>query len=1500
MTPENEPETLPEKKQKKSRLRRWLKISAVLTTGLLLLLALAVYLIPTGWIKDIIRSQVKSQTGRECSIGDVQLSIFGRVSVSDLRIHAAASAKKDLLCAQSLELTVRFMELLKKKLVINSLLLEKAEVNITRNKDGTFNFTDILDRFARSRTRKNPPHTCAGPAGTSGFIFRVNSGIISNSKIRFNDRTTDMQTDLTIDRINLSFADINKQIQVSGTVTPQAAKPLCELRFTGSLDLLENNAFAPGSSRLKLTVTAADIPEILKTTGLNTTVNLPSGKARADINLDMKGMKLDTVLSGSVQSVQLKHSSLSRNPVAIPELKINMAATADLENMTGTIQRLFLQSALFECTLRGNGGTSPSASSELVASMTADLKEISAFLANEKRFRFIPSQIQGKLTVNTSLKNGPAGLRSETIITGSGLRIPDGLPVPAANLNLSGLVSYTTQNDTVVIKELTVGSDLATLNAHGTVKGILSDVPLAASVNLSASSNLEKVCASLKRMPVTGTPELTADLNWSETKPDRLSLQCGLRFRSLYAPILKLFGIRKPFTGTTLTANADYVLSSGTASFKKLAMRSQLLDLDASGTVSLDPETETDASLTYDVRIKADQIKQIMNGELPGLQNRIHCTGRAELQQNRLALQTTSIRTRLSGKKGAYPIALVHDLSVDMGKRKTFSLTKTSMDIKNTFGFTISGKGTNLLDTDRMTGTFSVKTHGKIEQIRSVAADILPAIPIINTMVSIPETLPVSADFTAGGRIIKTDSGLKTDLTMKLKNLLATYGKQKIRVPQADIRTALTYNLTNSAVDISTFTLATESTDIRANGALSLRLNKSGAYELRKNTIVRTRLNLAGLKPLLPPGTDLKTTGRITAEIRPSGGLNHPTVRVSGTLDKFKGNGTDFPFAPVILPKCSFSADTTVAMGKTLESIHIRNLKINGGGLDLQLKGKARMKKTPWKAREFYFDKGTSLTGTTDFARASRSFPALIPKEWTLNGTTNIHTDVSGWLSAVTLKLRADLKKFQLASRDIGPKPLKLPKTTVTLNSTFRMGNARKKKPALEINTLDIASSLGRLSASGTCRKLDFDKNIIRFGKGSGFKLNAKLNGRKLKKNIPAAVLPIPAEADFNNLTASGTLAAEHFDYSKFGKAGKGDPYLIFKSIQLSNGKLTLDSMDYGKYPIRNLTAGLRIHKGFFHLSNARLKVWGDILADGHFDFNHAKPRAKFVKASVSDLPLGKALKTQTRYGKFLSGSFTCPNPNRKDVQIVTWQGLEYEDFVKTLTVTNGSLVARNCIIKNSFLSKGLVKINDTVNSVLSKVGGNQQRFPAVPALTRAKTITGRYSVNNGLIRVNDLYIQGTNIPDYYMDGTIRIDGKLNLKAYMAGNIIRHIPVNLIAKGLSNRLVSPAASKKFSDRLNTSLRKKSRERKLFFEIKGDASSPSVNAGKLVGTLTAEITRAVALALAHDQAEKLKDKLGNKGKKVVEDIINDDKNKKNIGEKKKEIEKKVEDLFKDLF
>ncbi len=1485
--------------KKKGWLRRWLKISAILTGGLVLLMTLVIYLIPTGWIKDIIRSQVKSQTGRECSIGDVQLSIFGRVSVFDFRIHEPGTTKKNLLSAQTLELTIRLMELLKKKLVINSLLLDNTRVTIIRNKDGTFNFTDILDRFTRSRPPQSSPRFCAGQAGGSGFIFRMNSGIISNSTVRFYDRAANIQADLALKHIHLSFSDINRMIQISGTVFPATTKTIGKLRFSGNLDLLEHNAFAPGNSELKLNISAVDIPEILRSAGLKNTVNLPDGKAKADINLVMKGMKLDTVLSASIQSVKLQHTALSQKPVAVPDLKIDLDATADLEKMTGNIQKLSLESSLFKSTLQANGSTELSAPATVAASLTADLKEILTFLPREKQFDYLPRNLQGQLTLNTTLKNGPSGLTSEILLTSSGLRIPDGLAVPSADLNVSGRFAYESEKDTVRINELNVDTTLASLKAAGNATGLFSDSPLTASVKLTARTRLETVCETLQIMPITGEPKLTADLTWSETRPDRVYVNSHLQCPALHTPILAFLNIKKPFTGTTLTANLSYALSSGTASFQKLALRSQLLDLDGNGSITLDKETA--AALTYDARIKTDKIKDISKGAIPGFLDRIRCTGQADFQKNRLTLQKTSIRSKLKGKKGTYPFVLLHDLSVDMVKGNTFSITKTSLDINDTLGLTINGKGTNLLETDQTTGTFSVKAHGTTGKIKDMAADVLPVIPIVCAMVPVPETLPASADFTIGGHISKTASVLKTDFVVKLKNLLVASGKQKIKEPQADIRTALTYNLKDSAVDISTFTLSTKSTDIRANGALSLRLNKNSGYEIKKNTLIRTQLNLAKLKPLLPPGTDLKTTGSITAEIRPSGGMTNPSVRLSGTLQKFKGMGNDFPFAPVILPKCSFSADTAVAMGKTLESVHIRNLKIIGGGIDLRLKGKARMKKTPWKTREFYFDKGTALTGTTDLMRASKSFPALIPKKWTLKGETTVHTDVSGWLSAVTLKLRADLKKFQLATKDIGPRPLVLPDTQLTLNTTYRMGTARKTKPALEVTQLQAASSLGTLSASGICRKLDFDKNIIRFGKGSAFKLNAKLNGKNLKQTIPAAILPIPAEADFNNLGASGTLAAEHFNYAKFGQTGQNDPYLIFKSIQLSKGKLTLDSMDYGKYPIRNLNAGLRIDKGVFYLSNARLQVWGDIMADGNIDFNHAKPRARFVKASVSDLPLGKALKTQTRYGKFLSGSFTSPNPNRKDAQIVTWQGLEYEDFVKTLTVTNGSLVAKDCMIKNSFLSKGLVKINDTVNSVLSKVGGNQQRFPAVPALTRAKTITGRYSVKNGLIRVNDLYVQGTNIPDYYADGTLSIDGKINLKLYCAGDIIRHFPVKLIANSLVSRFTSPAATRKFSSTLSKSLRKKSREKKLFFELKGSASSPSVKADKLSAVLLKEIGKAVGLAVLEDQKSKITDKLGDQGKKVIKDIIKkDDKKNLDIDKKKKDIEDKVNDLFKKLF
>lgn len=94
-------------------------------------------------VKHAVLPLAEKALHRKVMLDDVQISIFSGIELSGLKIMNAAGDKPFAVCTRA-QLHYEFIPLLQGKVVINEVGIQGPELNITRNRDGSFNFSDIL------------------------------------------------------------------------------------------------------------------------------------------------------------------------------------------------------------------------------------------------------------------------------------------------------------------------------------------------------------------------------------------------------------------------------------------------------------------------------------------------------------------------------------------------------------------------------------------------------------------------------------------------------------------------------------------------------------------------------------------------------------------------------------------------------------------------------------------------------------------------------------------------------------------------------------------------------------------------------------------------------------------------------------------------------------------------------------------------------------------------------------------------------------------------------------------------------------------------------------------------------------------------------------------------------------------------------------------------------------------------------------------------------------
>ncbi len=365
---------------------KWIKrigllLVAIVLVAVLAITAFALTFDPNDY-KPQIAAQVEKQTGRSIQFnGDLSVTIFpwlGATTEDVVLANAEGFEPDAMLTVKRLEAQAALLPLLRGEFEIGTLLLEDAEIHLTRHEDGASNWGDLVERSAESTEESSDEPETVEPQDGDGpaMLLTVGGVDIRNATLHWRDEQAGQE--LTVDELDLTTGELADGAPtdielVSGFRLAMPDMPV----LSGSVDLttraqlwLERQDMLFEDLELNLVTgqegdASADLPERIEAMLEIEKADVRAGKSQARLDgvvLDLNGKgvgpltylesRLETVLEAdwAAGRYDLPRLSLEAALKGVPnvgetvQVAANAALAADLQAGTATVDDLELSS----------------------------------------------------------------------------------------------------------------------------------------------------------------------------------------------------------------------------------------------------------------------------------------------------------------------------------------------------------------------------------------------------------------------------------------------------------------------------------------------------------------------------------------------------------------------------------------------------------------------------------------------------------------------------------------------------------------------------------------------------------------------------------------------------------------------------------------------------------------------------------------------------------------------------------------------------------------------------------------------------------------------------------------------------------------------------------------------------------------------------------------------------------------------------------------------------
>ena len=307
-------------------------ILIALAAIVVLLVAVVAFIVatfnPNDHKPEIIKL-VKEQTGRTLSIpGEIRLTLFPRIG-ADLGQISLSEARSEQVfaAAQQVKVSVALVPLFSRKVEVDRVLVDGLNVKLQRDRQGRFNFDDLLSKGDKAAA---PPDTGKAEASGAMPLLQVGGIAITNASLDYRDNASGQH--LSVSKLNFStgpIADGKKstldfsadmqgtnpqlalQLGLKSDFTPQLAQQKLQLdNFKASL-----GGTAAGLRDLQIKLGLANVeasPQALKLTALTLEVAAPNPaggtlalKLQGQASVDLAREVVQLALNGQLDSTTL-------------------------------------------------------------------------------------------------------------------------------------------------------------------------------------------------------------------------------------------------------------------------------------------------------------------------------------------------------------------------------------------------------------------------------------------------------------------------------------------------------------------------------------------------------------------------------------------------------------------------------------------------------------------------------------------------------------------------------------------------------------------------------------------------------------------------------------------------------------------------------------------------------------------------------------------------------------------------------------------------------------------------------------------------------------------------------------------------------------------------------------------------------------------------------------------------------------------------------------------
>ena len=182
-----------ENRTDKKMRKRIQKISIFLGISLIILLCAALVFVQSetflDWVEKRLETELKNRLTEDytISIGDVEGSVFGHVTVRNVKIIAEASETDEpVISTPSVVLKYNLLQLLRRKLEITELIVKDPEIRAKSDLDGKLNLSNI---FLKDPSNEDTPPS----KDTPQFSFAVEDVSLKGGKIDYTDTQRDLE-----------------------------------------------------------------------------------------------------------------------------------------------------------------------------------------------------------------------------------------------------------------------------------------------------------------------------------------------------------------------------------------------------------------------------------------------------------------------------------------------------------------------------------------------------------------------------------------------------------------------------------------------------------------------------------------------------------------------------------------------------------------------------------------------------------------------------------------------------------------------------------------------------------------------------------------------------------------------------------------------------------------------------------------------------------------------------------------------------------------------------------------------------------------------------------------------------------------------------------------------------------------------------------------------------------------------------------------------------------